>query len=179
MHSSDPPRPPGAYLARWFVLLGILALVPVAGVFGGHLGDLLRHPSLGPGELLRSEAPLMTLAVAATFALSTAHGLSRGQTWAILLGLTEAGFLALAGLAMLTGNAGILDAIGAPQVLALALIPAGISAALLGARLSRALWHALGLGLPFGRSDLRALGALAAVAVVALLGHLLAAGIAS
>lgn len=166
-------------LAKWFVFLGILAIVPASLLIGASVGEVLRYPSLGTQQLVRHEAPVVLLAVIATFLFSTAAGLHESRRWALLLGMAEVLLVMLAGVVLLVGNSGLMAAIGAPEVLALGIIPIGLSAVLLGARLFRALWRASDFALPFGPADLRALGALAAVVLAGAIGHLLVSGLAA
>ncbi|HSM38399.1 MAG TPA: hypothetical protein VK838_03635, partial [Candidatus Limnocylindrales bacterium] len=126
-------------LARWFVVLGMLAILPAALLIGGSVGEVLRYPSLGIAEVVRHEAAVVLLAVIATFLFSTAAGLHESRTWALVLGMAEAALITLGGLVLLVGNSGLLAAVGAAEILALGLIPVGIAAALMGARLFRAL----------------------------------------
>ena len=168
-----------AQLARWFVFLGLLAVLPAALLVGGSVGEVLRHPSLGAAEIVRHEAPVVLLSVIATFLFSTAAGLHESRTWALVMGMAEAALIVAGGLVLLVGNSNLLAAVGAPEVLALGAIPAGLAAVLLGARLFRALWRAADFALPFGAADLRALGALGAVALAGTIGHLLVSGVAS
>jgi hypothetical protein len=168
-----------AHLAKWFIVLGTAALLPAAVLLGGSIGEVMRHPSLGRGEILQHELQLVVLAVVATFLLSTAAGLAQRRRWALLLGIAEAGLLPLAGAVLLVGNASLVGALGMPQILGLGAIMLGLAALIAGAHLLRSLWQALATALPFGRADLRALGGLAAVILAAALGHLLATGIAA
>ncbi len=162
-----------SHLSRWFVALGLAALLPAAMLLGGSIGEVMRHPSLGSAEILRHEAEVLVLAVTATFLLSTASGLHGRRPWALMVGIAEAALLLAAGLVLLVGNAGLLTLLGMPRPLSLAAIMLGLAALIAGARLLRSLWAALGLALPFGVDDVRALGALTAVVVGGALGHIL------
>lgn len=168
-----------AHLSKWFVVLGLAALLPAAVLMGGSIGEVMRHPSLGSGEILRHESQVLALAVIATFLLSTAAGLHDDRRWALLVGMGESLLLLAAGVILLVGNAGLLAVFGMPRILGLAAIMLGLGALVGGARLLRSLWGASALALPFGRADLQALGALGGVALAGTLGHLLAAGIVS
>ncbi len=162
-----------SHLSRWFVALGLAALLPAAVLVGGSIGEVLRHPSLGIGEILRHASEVLILAVMATFLLSTASGLHERRRWALFVGIAEATLLLAAGLILLVGNAGLLTLLGMPRILSLAAIMLGLAALIAGARLLRSLWAALGLALPFGADDVRALGALTALVVAGTLGHIL------
>lgn len=164
-----------AHLSKWFVVLGLAALLPAAVLMGGSIGEVMRHPSLGSGEVLRHESQVLVLAVIATFLLSTAAGLHDGRRWALLVGMGEAALLLAAGAILLVGNAGLLSVFGMPRVLGLAAIMLGLGALFGGARLLRSLWGVSALALPFGRADVRALGALGGVALAGTVGHLLLA----
>lgn len=166
-----------AHLSKWFVVLGIGALIPAAMLVGGSVGEVLRHPSLGSAEVLRHESQVLALAVAATFLLSTAAGLRDGRRWALLMGMAVAGLLLALGAALLVGNAGLLSLFGMPRFLGLAAVMLGLGALLSGARLLRSLWSASTLALPFGRADLRAIGGLGLVVVAGAIGHVIAAGL--
>lgn len=168
-----------AHLSKWFVVLGLVALLPAAMVAGGSVGEVMRHPSLGSAEVLRHEALVLALAVIATFLLSTAAGLHAERRWALLVGIVESVLLGGIGAILLVGNAGLLAVFGMPRVLGLAAIMLGLAALLAGARLLRSLWGVSALALPFGWRDLRALGGLGAVAMAGTLGHLLASRVGS
>ena len=173
MGSTEEERGPVRYQARWFVILGLLALLPAAVLLGASFGEVLRHPSLGIGEILRYEGAVLLLAVIATFLFSTAAGLHDGRRWGLVLGLIEAALIVIGGIAILVGNAALMKLVGAPEVMAAGAIPVALAAILLGTRLIRSLWQASDFALPFGADDLRAFGALGAVAAAGAVGHLL------
>jgi hypothetical protein len=167
------------HLTRWFVLLGVVALLPAAVLLGAGVGEMLRRPELGVEPLIAHEAPLIGLAVAGTFLFSTAAGLRDSRRWALTLGLAEAGALILAGVGTIVAGGAVIRSLGGAPELTLGTLPLGLAAALMGARLFAELWRAADFGVPIGRTDLQAIGALAGVTAVALLGHVLVAGVAS
>ena len=73
----------------------------------------------------------------------------------------------------------VIRALGGSPELVLGTLPLGLAAMLLGARLLVELWRASDLANPASRTDLQAVGALAGITAVALLGHALVAGVAS
>lgn len=168
-----------SHLARWFVVLGLAALLPAVMVLGGSIGEVMRHPSLGWGEVLRHEAQVVGLGVIATVLLSTAAGLNDHRRWALVMGSAIALMLLAAGLVLLVGNAGLLALLGIPEILGLFVVTLGLAALLAGARLLRGLWGAVSLARPFGGADVRAFAALGAVVVVGALGHILLSRLAS
>ncbi|HEX2193920.1 MAG TPA: hypothetical protein VHK63_03045 [Candidatus Limnocylindria bacterium] len=163
--------------ARWFLVLGILVLLPAAVMLGASAGAVLRDPQEGFGALLRNEAWIIGLAVAATFLLSTAAGLHAERSWALLLALAQAAMLVLAAAASLAGGATFMRGLGGAPELVLGIVPVCLGVGLVGARLFATLWRAAKFPLPFGPADLRAIGALAAVTATALVGHALVAGL--
>jgi hypothetical protein len=167
------------HLSRWFVMLGVLALLPAATFMGFGAGTMLRTPEVGLQSLLEHEALVIGLAVAATFLLSTAAGLRDSRRWALMLGMAEACVLIAAGIGVLVAGGPVIRAMGGSSQLTLGTLPIGLAATLLGARLFAELWRASDFALPVSRTDLQAIGALAGVTAVALLGHMLAAGVAS
>jgi hypothetical protein len=164
---------PVSHLSRWFVALGLAALLPAAILLGGSIGEVMRHPSLGSAEILQHTPGVLILAVTATFLLSTASGLHERRPWALAVGIAEAAMLLAGGLVLLIGNAGLLTLLGLPTILSLAAIMLGLAALITGARLLRSLWAVLGLALPFGAADVRALGALTALVLAGMLGQIL------
>lgn len=166
-------------LARWFVLLGIVAALPAAILLGSTVGELLRWPSRGLEQLARHEGWVIGLGVAATFLFSTAAGLRDSRAWGLLLGVIEATVLAGAGLATLVVGGALMEAFGAAPQLVLATVPLSLAAILFGARLLFALWRESDFAVPVSRQDMRALATLAGVVVAAAIGHALAAGLAS
>ncbi|HEX6127998.1 MAG TPA: hypothetical protein VF071_03145 [Candidatus Limnocylindria bacterium] len=165
--------------ARWFAVLGVLASLPAAGLLGAGVGELLRTPDGGIGLLLEREGPVIGFAVMAVFLFRTASGLRDERTWALHVGIGLAALLAVGGLAMLVGGGWLLGSIGAAPQLAPATTPLTLGAVLLGTRLLVGLWSTSPYALPFDRADLRALGTLAGVLVLAALGHALATGLPS
>jgi len=159
-------------LSRWFVVLGLIAILPPTVIVGGSIGEVLRHPSLGIGEVLRHEELIWVMVVSGVFLLSTAAGLHESRRWALWLGLLETGLLVAGGLLLLIGNSWLMGVIGLPEILALAVIPLGLGMTVMGTRLFHELWVTSEMALPFGIADLRALGALAVVVAVGTLGHL-------
>lgn len=167
------------HLARWFALLGVLALVPAATLLGAGVGEVLRRPEAGIEPLLAQEALVIGLVVGATFLFSTAAGIRDSRRWALMLGLAQSAVLIVAGVGVLAVGGPVIRALGGSPELTLGTLPIGLAAALLGARLFAELWRASDIALPVSRMDLRAIGALAGVTAMALLGHVLAAGVAS
>jgi hypothetical protein len=90
-----------------------------------------------------------------------------------------AALLALGGLVMLVGGGWLLTSVGASPQLALGITPLSLGALLLGTRLLVGLWSTSPYALPLDRADLRALGTLAGVLVLAAIGHVLVTGLAS
>jgi hypothetical protein len=170
-----------ARFARWYVLLGVVAAVPAALLLGLSAGELLRRPSDGLTGLLQREGTVLVLGVLAVFLFRTAAGLRDERAWALHLGMALAGLLAMAGVAGLAAGGAIMEGIGLAPQLVLGTVPLSLGACLLGTRLLVGLWphSALPQPQPFGWRDLRALGALAAVVVAAMLSHVLVAGIAA
>jgi hypothetical protein len=168
-----------SHLARWFALLGVLALLPAAVMLGAGMGEVLRRPGDGIEPLLAHEAPVIGLLVGATFLFSTAAGIRDSRRWAQMLGLAEAAVLIVAGIGAIVAGGAIIRGLGGAPELSLGTLPLGLGAALMGARLFVELWRASDFVPPIGRTDLRAIGALAGVTAVALLGHALFAGVAS
>ncbi len=168
-----------SHLTRWFVLLGILALLPAATLLGGGAGTILRRPDAGLEPLLEHEGPVIGLLVGATFLFSTAVGIRDSRRWALMLGVAEAAVLMAAGIGALIAGGAVIRALGGSPQLTLGTLPLGLAATLLGARLLVELWRASDIALPVARSDLQALGALAGATAAALLGHVLAAGVGS
>ena len=167
------------HLARWFVLLGALALLPAAVLLGAGVGEMLRRPELGLEPLLVHETPVIGLAMGAIFLFSTAAGVHDARRWALTLGLAEAGVLVVAGIGTIVAGGAVIRALGGSPQLTLGTLPLGLATTLMGARLFAELWRAADFAVPIGRTDLRAIGALAGVTTVALIGHVLAAGVAS
>lgn len=165
--------------ARWFAVLGVLATVPAAGLLGAGVGELLRTPDGGIGLLLEREGPVIGFAVTAVFLFRTATGLRDERTWALHVGMGLAALLALGGLATLVGGGWLLASLGAAPQLALAATPLSLGAVLVGTRLLVGLWSTSPYALPFDRADLRALGTLAGVLLMAAIGHVLVTGLAS
>jgi hypothetical protein len=168
-----------SYLTRWFVLLGVFAALPAATLLGIGAGEVLRGADRGLAPLLEHEAPVIGSVVSATFLFSTAVGIRDSRRWALLLGIAEAAVLMAAGIGALVGGGALIRAFGGSPQLVLGTLPLGLAAMLLGARLLVALWRASDLALPAGRTDIQAIGALAGITAMALLGHVLAAGVAS
>jgi hypothetical protein len=164
-------------LSRWFVVLGLVAILPPTVIVGGSIGEVLRHPSLGAGEVLRHEELIVVMVVSGVILLSTAAGLHESRKWALLLGIVETGLLIAGGMLLLIGNSWLMGLLGLPEVLALGVIPLGLAMVVMGTRLLHELWIASELALPFGAADIRALGALAVVVAVGTAGHLLFAHI--
>jgi len=162
-------------LSRWFILLGLVAILPPTVIVGGSIGQVLRDPSLGIGEVLRNEELILVLVVSGVFLLSTAAGLHASRRWALVLGLAQAALLVAGGILLLIGNSGLMGLLGLPEVMALAVIPLGLAMAVMGTRLFHELWITSEMALPFGIADLRALGALAMVVAVGTVGHLVIA----
>lgn len=162
-----------SHLARWFVVLGLVALLPAALVLGGSIGEVMRQPSLGPGEVLQHESQVLGLGVIGTVLLSTAAGLNDHRRWALIVGIAIAILLLAVGLVLLVGNAGLLALLGIPEILGLFVVMLGLAAVLAGARLLRSLWDAVSQARPFGSADIRAFAALGAVVAAGSLGHLL------
>jgi hypothetical protein len=96
-----------------------------------------------------------------------------------MLGLAEAGLLILAGICTVVAGGPLIRALGGAPQLTLATLPLGLGATVLGARLFAELWRVSNIALPVARTDLQAVGTLAGVTAVALLGHVLAAGVAT
>ena len=167
------------HLTRWFVLLGVLALLPAAVLVGSGLGEALRRPQDGIEALLAHEALVIGLVVAATFLFSTAAGIRDSRRWALMLGLAEGAVLIAGGVASLVAGGPVIRALGGSPQLTLGTLPIGLAATILGARLFAELWRASDFALPVSRRDLQAIGALAGITAVALLGHVLAASAAS
>jgi hypothetical protein len=168
-----------AAYARWFVILGVMAVVPAALLLGAGVGEALRWPDRWPDRLLEREAVVIGLSALSVFLFRTASGLRDGRSWALHVGMWLAALLALGGLATLLFGGQLAGALyGTPQ-LVLGTIPLSLAALLLGSRLLAGLWTASDYALPFDRGDLRALGTLAGVLVLATLGHVLVSGIAS
>jgi hypothetical protein len=165
--------------ARWFAILGVLAALPAAGLMGAGVGELLRSPDSGAGPLLEREAVVIGCAVMAVFLHRTASGLRNERTWALHVGMGLAALLAVGGLAALVGGGWLMASLGAAPQLALATTPLSLGALLLGTRLLVGLWAASSYALPFDRNDLRALGALAGVLALAVLGHVVVMGLGS
>jgi hypothetical protein len=168
-----------ATFARWFAVLGVLASLPAAGLLGAGIGELLRTPNGGIGLLLEREGPVIGFAVMAVFLFRTATGLRDERTWALHVGMGLAALLALGGLVMLVGGGWLLASVGASPQLALGITPLSLGALLLGTRLLVGLWSTSPYALPLDRADLRALGTLAGVLVLAAIGHVLVTGLAS
>jgi hypothetical protein len=168
-----------SHLTRWFVLLGVIALLPAAMLLGIGAGEVLRGSDRGVAPLVEHEALVIGLGVGAAFLFSTAAGIRDSRRWALLLGLAEAAVLMAAGVGALVGGGAFIRALGGSPQLVLGTLPLGLAAMLLGARLLVELWRASDLAPPVSRTDLQALGALAGITAVALLGHVLAAGVAS
>lgn len=168
-----------ARFARWFVVLGFVAVLPAAVLLGAGVGEVLRGPERWAERLVEREAVVIGLGVLAVFLFRTASGLRDERTWALHLGIGLAALLALSGLAALLFGGRLAGALyGAPQ-LVLGTIPLSLAALLLGSRLLVGLWSTSPYALPFGPRDLRALGALAGVLGLAVLSHVLVAGLAS
>jgi len=167
-----------ARFARWFVLLGVVAALPAALLLGLSTGELLRQPRDGVTGLVQREGIVLVLAVAAVFLLRTAAGLREERGWALHLGMGLGGLMSLTGLTGLVAGGAILEGIGLARELVLGTIPISLAATLLGARLLVGLWPFSALPQPFDGRDLRALGTLLAVLVVALISHVLVTGIA-
>jgi hypothetical protein len=168
-----------ARFARWFVVLGMIAALPAAMLLGAGVGEVLRGPEQWAERLVEREAVVIGLGVLSIFLFRTASGLRDERTWALQLGMGMAALLALGGLAALLLGGRLAGALyGAPQ-LVLGTIPISLAALLLGTRLLVGLWSTSPYALPFGARDLRALGALAGVLVLAALSHVLVAGLAS
>jgi hypothetical protein len=168
-----------AHLTRWFVLLGVLVALPAATLLGAGVGEVLRTPEAGMQPLLAHEALVIGLLVGATFLFSTAAGIRDSRRWALTLGLAEAGVIILAGICTVVAGGPVMRALGGAPQLTLGTLPLGLGATVLGARLFAELWRVSDIALPIARKDLQAVGALAGVTAVALLGHVLAAGVAS
>ena len=168
-----------SHLTRWFVLLGVCATLPAAALLGIGAGEVLRGSDLGLAPLLEHEAPVLGSIVGATFLFSTAAGIHDSRRWALLLGIAEAAVLMAAGVGALVGGGALMRALGGSPQLVLGTLPLGLAAMLLGARLLVELWRASDLAPPVNRTDLQAVGALAGITAMALLGHVLAAGVAS
>ncbi len=168
-----------AHLTRWFVLLGVLALLPAATLLGAGAGEVLRSPQGGIGPLFAHEALVIGLVAGAIFLFSTAVGVRDSRRWALMLGLAEAGSLILAGICTIVAGGPVIRALGGAPELTLGTLPLGLAATVLGARLFAELWRASDFAVPIARADLQAVGALAGVTAVALLGHVLAAGVVS
>jgi hypothetical protein len=162
-----------SHLSRWFVVLGLVALLPAVIVLGGSIGEVMRHPSLGWGEILQHESQVVGLGVIATVLLSTAAGLENHRRWALVVGIAVSVLLLAGGLILLVGNAGLLAVLGIPQILGLFVVMLGLAALLAGARLLRALWETVSQARPFEGADVRAFAALGGVVVLGTLGHLL------
>lgn len=165
--------------ARWFAILGVVAALPAAGLLGAGLGELLRAPGSGAGLLLEREALVIGFGVIAVFLFRTASGLRDDRTWALHVGMGLAALLAVGGLAALVGGGWLMGSLGAAPQLALATTPLSLGSVLLGTRLLAGLWSASSYALPFDRHDLRALGALAGVLALAVLGHVVVIGLGS
>lgn len=170
-----------ARYARWFVLLGIVAAVPAALLLGLSAGELLRRPSEGMTGLVQREGIVLALGVTAMFLFRTATGLRDERAWALHLGMALAGLLALAGVVGLVAGGAIMEGLGLAPQLVLSTVPLSLGSCLVGARLLVGLWphSALPQPQPFGWGDLRAIGSLVAVVVVATLSHVLVSGIAA
>ena len=167
-----------ARFARWFVLLGVVAALPAALLLGLSAGELLRRPSDGLVTLAQREGIVLVLGVLAIFLIRTAAGLRDERKWALHLGMALASLLALAGIAGLVAGGAIMEAVGLSRELMLGTVPLSLAAGLLGARLLVGLWPFSALPQPFGWRDARALGSLGIVIGLAMLSHVLVAGIA-
>lgn len=168
-----------SHLTRWFVLLGVFAALPAAMLLGAGVGEVLRGSDPGLAPLLEHEAMVIGSIVGATFLFSTAAGIRDSRRWALLLGIAEAAVLMAAGIGALVGGGAFIRALGGSPQLVLGILPVGLGAMILGARLLVELWRASDLALPVSRTDIQAVGALAGITAAALFGHVLAAGVAS
>ena len=167
-----------ARFARWFVLLGVTAALPAALLLGLSAGELLRQPSHGITGLVEREGVVLVLGVAAVFLFRTAAGLRDERRWALHLGMALGGLLGVTGLVGLVAGGAFLEGVGLDRQIALGTIPLSLAATLLGARLLVGLWPVSALPQPFDGRDLRAVGTLGAVIVVAMISHVLVTGIA-
>lgn len=169
--------PKMARYARWFVLVGVGAALPVALLLGMSAGEILRRPDAGLVALLEREGIVLLLAVVTFVCLRTAAGLREERAWALQLAMALAGGLALTGVAALLMGAAVFEGIGIDPQLVISTMPLSLAAILIGARLLVGLWPLARLRQPFGWRDLRAIGTLVVVLGAAVLGHVALAGL--
>lgn len=165
-----------SHLARWYVLLGLVAFAGAAVFLGATTGELLRRTEAGWETLLRYEAPIILLVIIGVFLFTTAAGLAAARSSALGLAMSEAVGLVVLGLVLLTSGSRVATALQAPQVFVVMGLPVALAAILIGARLIRSLWHAAPDRVPLSRADVRAMAILGGVVVAGIAVHLVASG---
>ncbi|HEX6139804.1 MAG TPA: hypothetical protein VF013_04975 [Candidatus Limnocylindria bacterium] len=165
-----------SHLARWYVLLGIVAFAGAAVLLGATTGELLRRSEAGWETLLRYEAPIILLVIIGVFLFTTAAGLAAARPSALGLAMSEAIGLVILGLVLLTSGSRVATALQAPQVFVVMGLPVALGAILIGARLIRSLWRSAAERTPFSRADVRTIVILGGVVAAGIAAHLVASG---